>query len=59
MTQSRVFGRMSEMRSGSKREVPHDDLLIQGALSSPETSTRDYMSATGCLSAQDGLWAAL
>lgn len=25
----RVFGRVSEMRSGSKREAPHDALLIQ------------------------------
>lgn len=59
VTQSRVFGRVSKMRSGSKREAPHDTLLIQGASTSPGISTRDYMSATGCLSAQDGLWAAL
>lgn len=58
MTQSRVFGRVSELRSGSKREAPHETLLTQGPSSFAAISTRDYMSARGGLSAQDGLWAA-
>lgn len=29
MTQSRVFGRVSELRSGSKREAPHDNLVSE------------------------------
>lgn len=32
MTQSRVFGRGSELTSGSKREAPHDTLLVQGGV---------------------------
>lgn len=47
MTERRVFVRVSELRSGSKREAPHDTLLIQGVLRSPRISTRDYISATG------------
>lgn len=47
MTERRVFGVVSELRSGSKREAPHDTLLIQGVSRFPRISTRDYMSATG------------
>lgn len=32
MTQSRVFGRGSELTSGSKRDAPHDTLLVQGGV---------------------------
>jgi hypothetical protein len=43
VTSCRVFGRVSdELRSGSKREAPHDTLLFQGVSSS---------AAKECLSA--------